>query len=50
MLQVDRELKEEIEEYLDGLFEQIPELEGQPASFVRPQRGGQNNKHIDIPR
>jgi hypothetical protein len=40
MLQVDRELKEEIEEYLDGLFEQIPELEGQPASFVRPQRGG----------
>jgi hypothetical protein len=40
MLQVDRELKEEVEDYLDGLFAQIPELEGQPASFVRPQRGG----------
>jgi uncharacterized protein YacL (UPF0231 family) len=40
MLQVNRELKEEVKDYLDGLFAQIPELEGQPASFVRPQRGG----------
>jgi hypothetical protein len=40
MLQVEREDKEEIEEFLDGLFAQIPELDGQPASFTRPQQGG----------
>jgi hypothetical protein len=40
MLQVEREDKEEIEDFLDGLFAQIPELDGQPASFTRPQRGG----------
>jgi hypothetical protein len=40
MLQVDRENKEEVEEYLDELFAQIPELDGQPASFTQPQRGG----------
>jgi hypothetical protein len=40
MLQVEREDKEEIEDFLDGLFSQIPELKGQPANFHRPQRGG----------
>jgi uncharacterized protein YacL (UPF0231 family) len=40
MLQVDRDIKEEVEEFLDWLFAQIPELNGQPASFTRPQRGG----------
>jgi hypothetical protein len=40
MLQVNRDMKDEVEEYLDELFEQIPELDGQPASFKRPQRGG----------
>jgi hypothetical protein len=39
MLVVDREEKEEIEEFLDGLLEQIPEglAIGQ---FTKPQRGG----------
>jgi Tfp pilus assembly protein PilP len=40
MLHVNREMKEEVEDYLDALFEQVPELDGQPASFLRPQRGG----------
>jgi hypothetical protein len=40
MLQVDRDIKEEVEAFLYGLFAQIPELDGQPASFTRPQRGG----------
>jgi translation elongation factor P/translation initiation factor 5A len=40
MLQVNRDMKEEVEEYLDELFDNIPELDGQPASFRRPQRGG----------
>jgi hypothetical protein len=40
MLQVVRDSKEEVEQYLDDLFSEIPELEGQPASFKRPQRGG----------
>jgi hypothetical protein len=39
MLQVKREDKEEVRDFLDGLFSQIPELEGQPANFHRPQRG-----------
>jgi hypothetical protein len=33
MLQVNQDMKEEVEEYLDKLFDNIPELEGQPASF-----------------
>jgi hypothetical protein len=33
MLQVKREDKEEVSDFLDGLFSQIPELEGQPANF-----------------
>jgi hypothetical protein len=40
MLQVERDSKEEVEQYLDDLFSEIPELEGQPASFKPPQRGG----------
>jgi hypothetical protein len=40
MLQVYRDSREEVEQYLDDLFSQLPELDGQPASFKRPQRGG----------
>jgi hypothetical protein len=40
MLEVNRDMKEEVEDYLDELFDNIPELDGQPASFNRPQRGG----------
>jgi hypothetical protein len=55
MLQVNRDMKEEVEEYLDELFDNIPELDGQPASFKRPQRGGnafkkkKNHKHLQLP-
>jgi Tfp pilus assembly protein PilP len=51
MLQVERDSKEEVENYLDNLFDQIPELEGQPASFKKPQRGGnafKKNRTINI--
>jgi hypothetical protein len=39
MLVVDREEKEEIKEFLDGLLEQIPEGQG-IGQFKKPQRGG----------
>jgi hypothetical protein len=51
MLQVERDAKEEVERYLDNLFAQIPELDGQPASFKKPQRGGnafKKNRTINI--
>jgi hypothetical protein len=39
MLVVDREEKEEIKEFLDGLLEQIPEGPG-IGQFKKPQQGG----------
>jgi hypothetical protein len=39
MLVVDREEKEEIKEFLDGLLEQIPEGQG-IGQFKKPQQGG----------
>jgi hypothetical protein len=40
MLLVDRDERETIEEFLDGLFKQIPEDKFPLGSFRRPQRGG----------
>jgi hypothetical protein len=40
MLLVDRDEKETVDEFLDGLFEQIPEDKFPLGSFQRPQRGG----------
>jgi hypothetical protein len=37
---VDRHCREDIEEYVDALFAQLPELENQPGGFSKPQRGG----------
>jgi hypothetical protein len=41
---VDREGKDEVEEYIDTIFEKIPEMEGQPEFFKKPQRGGKPPK------
>jgi hypothetical protein len=40
MILADRDCKEDIEEYDDNLFAQLPELENQPGGFSKPQRGG----------
>jgi hypothetical protein len=40
MILADRDCKEDIEEYVDNLFAQLPELENQPGGFSKPQRGG----------
>jgi hypothetical protein len=39
MLIVDRDSKDEVEDFLDGLFAQIPE-NNRIAQFKKPQRGG----------
>jgi hypothetical protein len=41
---VDREFKEDVEMFIDTIFEKIPELEGQPEHFKKPQRGGNSHK------
>jgi hypothetical protein len=33
-------MKDQVENYIDSVFELIPELDNQPASFKNPQRGG----------
>jgi chemotaxis protein histidine kinase CheA len=43
-LLVDREFKEEVEEFLDTVFERMPEMENQPEHFTKPQRGGKPQK------
>jgi hypothetical protein len=40
LLIIDRYMKDQIENYVDSVFELVPELENQPANFKRPQRGG----------
>jgi hypothetical protein len=40
MVLVDRECKEDVEDFIDGIFSTIPELDGQPEHFRKPQRGG----------
>jgi hypothetical protein len=40
MVLVDREMKDDVEEFLDSVFEKMPDLEGQPENFRKPQRGG----------
>jgi DNA-directed RNA polymerase subunit F len=40
LLIIDRYMKDQIENYVDSVFELVPELENQPASFKKPQRGG----------
>jgi hypothetical protein len=40
LLIIDRYMKDQVENYVDSVFELVPELENQPASFKKPQRGG----------
>jgi hypothetical protein len=40
MLVVDRENKEDVEDFIDNLFEQIHESENTMGPFKKPQRGG----------
>jgi hypothetical protein len=40
MVLVDRECKEDVEDFIDNIFSKVPELEGQPEHFKKPQRGG----------
>jgi hypothetical protein len=40
LLIIDRYMKDQVENYVDGVFELVPELESQPANFKKPQRGG----------
>jgi hypothetical protein len=49
MVLVDRECKEDVEEFIDEVFSKVPEIEGQPEHFRKPQRGGNSfrKKRID---
>jgi hypothetical protein len=40
MLMVDREFKDDVEEYIDNLFDNMPECENHSVPFKKPQRGG----------
>jgi hypothetical protein len=40
ILLVDREFKVNVEDFVDEIFERIPELNDQPENFKKPQRGG----------
>jgi hypothetical protein len=39
ILVVERDSKEEVEEFVDSLFQQLPESDGTGTQFKRPQRG-----------
>jgi hypothetical protein len=40
LLIVDRYMKEQVENYVDDVFDLVPDLENHPANFKKPQRGG----------
>jgi hypothetical protein len=40
MVLVDRECKDDVEVFIDEIFEKVPELDGNPEHFRKPQRGG----------
>jgi hypothetical protein len=48
LLIINRYVKEQAENYIDSIFELVPELENQPANFKRPQRGGNAFKKARI--
>jgi hypothetical protein len=48
LLIIDRYVKEQAKNYIDSIFELVPELENQPAKFKRPQRGGNAFKKASI--
>jgi hypothetical protein len=40
ILLVDREFKDDVEDFVDLVFDKMPELTEQPENFKKPQRGG----------
>jgi hypothetical protein len=40
ILLVDREFKEDVEDFVDLVFAKMPELNDQPENFKKPQQGG----------
>jgi hypothetical protein len=50
MVLVDRECKEDVEDFIDEIFNKIPELEGQPEHFKKPQRGGNSFRKNRVDR
>jgi hypothetical protein len=46
LLIIDRYMKEQAEDYVDDIFELIPELNDHPANFKRPQSGGNAFKKV----
>jgi hypothetical protein len=48
MLVVDRECKDIVEDYIDELLRQIPELEENSTPFKHPQRGGNAYKNREV--
>jgi hypothetical protein len=38
MVLVDRECKEDVEDFINEIFEKVPEIEGNPDHFRKPQR------------
>jgi hypothetical protein len=49
MVLVDRECKDDVEEFIDEIFSTVPEIDGQPEHFRKPQRGGNSfrKKRVD---
>jgi hypothetical protein len=45
ILAVDREQKEEVEAYVDDIFDRIQECKNHSVPFKKPQRGGNPNKN-----
>jgi hypothetical protein len=48
LLLIDRYLKDDVEIFLDGLFDQLPDMTEYPANFKKPQRGGNAFKKARI--
>jgi phosphatidylglycerophosphatase A len=52
MILADRDGKEEVEEFIDEIFDTIPDMENQPENFSKPRRGGKaikKNRISNIP-
>jgi hypothetical protein len=48
LLLIDRYLKDDVEIFVDELFNQLPEMKNYPANFQKPQRGGNAFKQARI--
>jgi hypothetical protein len=48
MVLVDRECKEDVEDFIDEILLKVPELEGQPEHIKKPQRGGNSYRKNQV--